>query len=205
MELGMFDRAEEAYRRLAQIHPSWSFGYTRPAWIAILRGRREESQEHVRRMFEVLGENPSTLNSAARLAAMSGDAAGAVQYYDRAGSPEAGLPVGLTRAWAYQQTGAPERAAQLLAELSEHPVVLAPEKKPLTYIWIARLRLLQGDREEALRQLELGVRSGWSGYYVLPSDPVLRSMRGDPRFDHLMARVKAELDRQRARVEREGW
>jgi hypothetical protein len=65
--------------------------------------------------------------------------------------------------------------------------------------------LLEHDRDGAIREMEEAVRRGWWGYYLLPADPVLSSSRGDPRFDRLMARVKAEMDRQRARVEREGW
>jgi len=67
------------------------------------------------------------------------------------------------------------------------------------------LQLGEGDREEALRLLEVAVRRGWREYYFTLLDPILSSLRGDPRFDRLMAQVKADVDRQRARVEREGW
>jgi hypothetical protein len=41
-------------------------------------------------------------------------------------------------------------------------------------------------------------------YRVLLFDPVLTGFRGEPEFRKLLAPMKANVDRMRARVEREG-
>jgi hypothetical protein len=45
------------------------------------------------------------------------------------------------------------------------------------------------------------VDAGWREYYSVSNDPRWRSVRDDDRFRGLMARVKADIDSQRARLE----
>ena len=65
----------------------------------------------------------------------------------------------------------------------------------------ARNQALLGDSPRALDLLERAERAGWRGYYSARHDPRWDALRGEPRFQALMARVKADLDAQRARVE----
>ncbi|HEV2131510.1 MAG TPA: hypothetical protein VGR27_10430, partial [Longimicrobiaceae bacterium] len=78
-------------------------------------------------------------------------------------------------------------------------------RRPEDYVELAQIRIVAGDREGAIREFENAVRSGWRFYNESPDDPILNSLRGEPRYDRLMAEVKADVDRMRARVEREGW
>lgn len=64
------------------------------------------------------------------------------------------------------------------------------------------MELLRGNIEPALDGLELAIEAGWRGYYVKERDPYWASGAKDPRYRALMAKVKADVDRQRAEVQR---
>jgi hypothetical protein len=66
----------------------------------------------------------------------------------------------------------------------------------------AEVELLSGNIEAALDGLERAIEAGWRGYYVRERDPYWASAAGHPRYRALMAKVKAEVDRQRAEVQR---
>ncbi|CAN5716074.1 hypothetical protein BH23GEM7_BH23GEM7_09180 [soil metagenome] len=114
---------------------------------------------------------------------------------------------GLTLAWILRQTGEIEQAQYLVDEASGRfeKRRRGHTRRPEDHVQSARIQVVRGDREGALRELQEAVRQGWRFYNENPHDPVLNSLRGDPRYDRLMVEVKADVDRMRARVEREGW
>ena len=62
-----------------------------------------------------------------------------------------------------------------------------------------------GNKGEADRWLETAIDAGWSDYYIIlmgPRDQMLASLRGEPRFERLMAEVKADIDGRRERGRR---
>jgi TolB-like protein len=97
-----------------------------------------------------------------------------------------------------------ERRAKALLESIELAAAdqreVDPERNPLAY-WLARNAALLGDKELALERLRLAIDTGWRGYYTDSHDPRLSSIADDPRFQAMMAEVKADVDRQRAEVE----
>jgi hypothetical protein len=66
----------------------------------------------------------------------------------------------------------------------------------------AEAELLRGNIETALDGLEQAIEAGWRGYYVQERDPYWTSVANHTRYRALMARVKADVDRQRAAVQR---
>ena len=68
--------------------------------------------------------------------------------------------------------------------------------------FFARNALLLGDHELALARLEEAVAAGWRDYYIHQPDPRWADMQDNPGYTALMARVKQDVDRQRAEVER---
>jgi hypothetical protein len=50
--------------------------------------------------------------------------------------------------------------------------------------------------------LERAIKAGWRDYYVRRNDPYWAALENEPRYRALMATVKADIDRQRAEVER---
>jgi hypothetical protein len=60
-------------------------------------------------------------------------------------------------------------------------------------------------REGAIQDLQVAVQSGWRLYNGNPNDPILNSLQGNPRYDGLIAEVKADIARMRTRIERARW
>lgn len=108
-------------------------------------------------------------------------------------------------AWAWRHSGDGGRADALLALLDGHfrqqysDGRLHRSSELFDY---ARTQALLGETTLALDLLEQAEAAGWRGYYGVLNDPRWNAVRGEPRFQALMARVEAELDAQLAEVER---
>jgi TolB-like protein len=208
--LGMFEQARGYYERCIEIQPVYIQPYSRLLRVSLLMGRPDDAQAVVRRMLAGFGEVPPALFRAGDASVLMGNLVAARGFYERGIAASGGLgQLSLTQnlplAWFYQQAGEAARTREIIPRIASHPDFSSPNKNPDTFARLARLRVLQGNKEDAIRQMEIAVRRGWRDYYLLPADPILRSLRGDPRFDRLMAELKAVVDGQRARVEREGW
>jgi hypothetical protein len=66
----------------------------------------------------------------------------------------------------------------------------------------ARTALLRGDPDAAIGRLRRAVALGWRDYYVTHHDPRMEGLSDDPRYQALMAEVKADVDRQAAEIAR---
>lgn len=114
------------------------------------------------------------------------------------------VDAGHALAWSYQQAGASEKAAALLQPLAQHFSDLQAEGlmhlgKDL--VGFARNSVLLGDVRAGLELLERAEAAGWRDYYAALQDPRWDAARHEPRFTAVMARVKVDLDAQRAQVE----
>jgi len=107
-------------------------------------------------------------------------------------------------AWSYIQLGEPEVAQPMLAaaerEFSEY-FNLVPNPDSRRLYFFAQNAVLMGDHELALDRLQDAVDAGWRGYYIRHHDPRWTALADNPRYQTLMAGVKADVDRQRAVVE----
>ena len=77
---------------------------------------------------------------------------------------------------------------------------MSDDSGPLHYC--AETALLRGDRDRALELLEQAVTAGWREYYIRQHDPYWAALENDPRYRALMARVKADVDRQAVEIAR---
>jgi hypothetical protein len=106
-------------------------------------------------------------------------------------------------AWAYQHTGATEKATWLLVGYTQR---CAQDQKSGKYRnardleRCAEAQLLLGHDDEALAGLEKAVDAGWREYYLRLHDPYWARLKDNPRYRQLMATVKADVDRQHAEV-----
>jgi TolB-like protein/DNA-binding winged helix-turn-helix (wHTH) protein/Tfp pilus assembly protein PilF len=108
-------------------------------------------------------------------------------------------------AWAYQLTGAGDAARPLL-DIAEGRFAARADGGWLhassdLYLF-AQNALLAGERDLAIDRLTRAVEAGWRGYYRLRHDPRWLPVHDDPRMVELMAFVKADVDEQRAQIER---
>jgi TolB-like protein/Tfp pilus assembly protein PilF len=67
---------------------------------------------------------------------------------------------------------------------------------------MARNAALLNRPELALTRLRLAIDAGWREFYIRQKDPRWNSLRDHPDFQAMMAEVKADVDRQRAEIDR---
>lgn len=107
-------------------------------------------------------------------------------------------------AWAYLQAGRQDQAMQLLAKLEQgcRDDDASGRSTSEEIHHCAETALLRGDRDVALQRLERAVDAGWRDHYLQMNDPYWAPLRDEPRYRELMARVKADVDRQAAEIAR---
>jgi TolB-like protein len=115
-------------------------------------------------------------------------------------------------AWTFLQTGERDKAAVLLEPLERefreaHAAGRLPRFDPAAgyntggLAGYAMTTLLAGNKDAALDLLDQAADAGWRGYYGIRRDPRWDAVREHPRFQAIMAKVKADIDLQRTRLE----
>jgi TolB-like protein/DNA-binding winged helix-turn-helix (wHTH) protein/Flp pilus assembly protein TadD len=175
-----------------------------------LEGRFEEATRAMRAHAMTGSERPAPVSlEYGVLQAMTGDYRAAIQTLAPQLNVDGTLDVGDANArhalaWAYLQTGATDRAHRILSDLEQGYRQRQAEgwlHLSLDLAIFAQNAVLAGDEELALDRMKQAVEAGWRDYYSVINDPRWASLRDDVRFKHLMARVKADIDSQRARLE----
>jgi TolB-like protein/Tfp pilus assembly protein PilF len=211
LHLGMPERARALFGRAKKVQPAFHWlGYF-ASLTFLAEGRPQQARAEVQRTLAETRNSPDAMLWAGQITAALGDLSAAGHYFER-GLPEPTSTwekerAELTLAWILQQSGEAEQARRLLQEASSRfkNRRRGHSLRPEDYAESAQIRVVAGDHEGAIRELQEAVRNGWRHYLQYPGDPILNSLRGDPRYDRLMAEVRADVDRMRARVEREGW
>jgi len=98
----------------------------------------------------------------------------------------------LLRFFKYALRGEKAKVQELLS-----PEFVATTRRDLTCsLVVAELYAMLDEREKALEWMENAVNRGFINYpYLSDYDPFLAKLRGDPRFQKLMVRVKGEWER----------
>jgi Flp pilus assembly protein TadD len=108
-------------------------------------------------------------------------------------------------AWSYSRKDMPEESRQLLEAVEQWFARKSGSVKTASSTDLyeaARNAAMMGDNRLALERLARAVEAGWRGYYVNDHDPRWGALIDHPRYQALMAEVKADVDRQRTEVER---
>jgi TolB-like protein/Tfp pilus assembly protein PilF len=207
LHLGMTDRARPLLENAIEFLPGWAWPHFHLSVAYLLEGRRDAARTQIQGMLAASGSNPDALLLAGRHALATGDLPAARHYFEQGLRGKAGMNdwaktdgmLGL--AWVLQQSGEAERARELSREAAQQFQQRSggSPRRLDEYARFARIRVLEGDRAGALQAFEEAVRRGWRFYNEGTNDPILESLRGE------MAEVRADVDRMRARVEREGW
>ena len=218
--LGDWPQVEAVNERLMRATPE---GPGRSMFRAgILPSAKGQTDVTVQRLREVLSERGMTLadlDGVERLIAgvdlaRGGDYAAAiealepvvdVEFPGRSVIPNSFIHGAHALAFSYMHTGADAKANRLLAAEARECSGLRADgrlRDSFDLHRCAQTELLLGNVEQALAGLEKAVEAGWRDYYVHERDPLWASVASDPRYRALMAKVKADVDRQRAEVRR---
>jgi len=215
--LGLWDEAAYWNTRWQQDFPDFFFtGYAEinmPMW----QGRYEDAVRAFQDALEERGANLSDLDPVFSLY-LGRSQALAGRYLDAVVTLAAVLPGTVewryldeelvegyhALAWSYTRLGVPDKSKPLLQQIDDKFRHFAErgvnQHNPGLYLF-AQNTLLMGDVELALDRFEKAVDAGWRQYYTRHHDPRWAALIGNPRYEALMARVKADVDRQRAEVE----
>jgi TolB-like protein/Tfp pilus assembly protein PilF len=221
--LGMTEPAEYWLARTEREWPEvYQMHLYRATILGHLAGQRtyEEAVADIEAVLDFAGVSPESLNpenatAYGMLLALAGDHQRGQRVFEPVIDLEVarqGLGGGVYReadvrhalAWSYQQSGAPEMATALLELLAQDfRRRQAAGRLHLSddLAEFALNTLLRGDTERALDLLAQAEAAGWRGYYAALQDPRWDAARAAPEFKAILARVKSDLDAQRAEVE----
>ena len=79
--------------------------------------------------------------------------------------------------------------------------ILAGADWPIAFVQNAAIHALRGEVSEALDDLGRGYAAGWRDGRTLAIDPLLASVRSQPRFQQLLSRIEADVAMMRARAD----
>jgi TolB-like protein len=218
-ELGMREHAEYWSAHYEREHPAIFQGRTFNILILALFSGQLDYEEALERFDESLKAAGMTLDGVPEnalqlygvLQSLAGDHSAAIELLAPLVDLEAPLPEAVTRsfvsqalAWSHQQVGERDKAVRLLEQLERDFVDL--EERGQLHMGNDRAvhalnAVLLGDLPRALDLLEQAEQAGWRRYYATLRDPRWDALREEPRFQAILARVKADIDAQRARVE----
>lgn len=105
-------------------------------------------------------------------------------------------------AYAYQKTGRHDDAAALLQQCLQlgRQALEQGWNTPVSHVRIAGVYSLQGDVDNALRELELALAAGWRSAGELETDPLWDNLQNDVRYQAIIRRVNDELATRRENV-----
>jgi len=219
--LGRWSAADYWLRRSMREYPRY---WAVPFYPSILPQFQGRSEEAVRIFREVMSEADFQLAREDRffsfwfgaLLARAGEYSAAIDLL--APLVSSGDPMGLAvaswnysqdavhaLAWSYLRSGAADEARPLLEgverQCSDQAAAGQLHGSDALY-YCAENSLMQGDVRQALVRFEQAVEAGWREYYLSEHDPYWQSLHDNPDFRKLMTQVKADVDRQRAEIER---
>jgi TolB-like protein/Tfp pilus assembly protein PilF len=207
MALAEYEKAEQLAKKISANYPAH---YRLLALIYLLQGRMEEATEAGRQLIALQPDTPFSWWVNGYIAFLERDLDYALDSFERAYQLKTKDDLNWWRPYAtylgvtYWKQGKKDKAEQLFAEriaLNESAIEKGnqnPEiRKDMAVIFATR-----GDKEEALRWLELAALNGYALYDLTLRDGLLDNLHDEPRFQKLIAEMETRVSEMRNRVAR---
>jgi TolB-like protein/Tfp pilus assembly protein PilF len=207
--LGMYPEAERWLRRGTQLDEGGGGCRFELAFLYLMEGRNADADAEIRAILAAAPDAPSTWASVGGLEMVRGNDAAALRFLERyAAAVAPGQPSLVSLAYLRWNAGERDRAETLLAEGEREARRWLREDDQgwRPYLRFAQIQMVRGDADGATRWAREAFDHGWrANPKAILLGRLTASAHGDPRFQRLLSDMGADLGRQRARVEREGW
>jgi tetratricopeptide (TPR) repeat protein len=195
--LGLLDRAEQGNRSALALKPDHVLAMVNQGHVDLFQGDTTAVIAMAERLAREYESNPYALQSAGWLLIFVGELERARAPLERAYalSPTASGEgyVRVRLGYVLWQAGERERATQLFDDFerfANEQIEKGNEYAMLPYS-LAAAHAARGETEQALEWLEQSVDRGWPYELTTVHDPLLTSLRGDERFQSLVAQMRA--------------
>jgi DNA-binding winged helix-turn-helix (wHTH) protein/Tfp pilus assembly protein PilF len=203
--LGLYDDAEQWFRRALEFEPHHTGAWKGLAWVDLSRGEIESARQQIGRLLDVHPECVTCLALAGDIELAGGDLDAARSYFQRAFDVRAGTYIyGALRLGQVLGLLGEERAGAILtgaARDAEHFIESGSDELMLPWI-IAAVSALRGDPDQAMKQLQVVWEEGFRRWDL--DDSAFESMRDDPTYQALLQKNRDSLLEDRARIQELG-
>lgn len=203
----MLAEAESWYRRGLRVEPDNASIRMSLAVLHLIRGDSLGAAAALDSARAIAPATPSFAERTGQFELRRGNLAAAERDFERAVSVGPGQGNGwIGLAYVHMKRGERAKAEALLrkAEALTERWLREGDEGSRPHCYRMRIHAIRGAQDAAFRAAEECSAQGAVLYWSLRFDPRIETMRGDPRFPPLVARVKAKIDRMRARVEQQG-
>lgn len=208
--LGLHEEAQELYRRVREARDDLVWLRASRSFFELARGRFDRAREQAEEMLE---EEPGGFAghfAAGDVALFTREFEGARQHYERCYEldPES-RHTGISRStrlafgFVQLQTGNPETGRALIEVAERDTRQLLAGGADYAGLWVdlAGARAALGRKEQALEALETAVEHGWRQPGFMRRDPIFDALRGEDRFQDVVAFMERDIQQQRETVE----
>ncbi|MGD8699749.1 MAG: hypothetical protein PVJ43_10690, partial [Gemmatimonadales bacterium] len=188
-------RADEAYplaERLARVDPLTPMSIWGEVFAEVWGGRFDVSSEEVTKFYRLEPQSPGALSNCALFLAYC-------SRYEEArelirGNVQAGLEDQFTRMTLLLE-GALDGDSSRFPEIITEDFRRTTRRDPQFSYFVAGIHALAGLKQEALDWLSNAVDRGFINYpFIAEHDPLLESLRGEPRFKEILTLVKQKRE-----------
>jgi serine/threonine-protein kinase len=183
--LGQFDRAIAEGKRAIKLDPLSLICNADLSWVYFNARRYDEAEAQARKTLEMDSRFYLAHKDLGEAFQFKGQLTKAIAEYQKAVELDNDPYSLAVLGQAYARNGQVDEARKLLARLEEE----AKSRYVQPYA-LALILTGLGDKERAIDELERAYRDGTGSYlFAIKVDPMLDSLRGDPRFDALVQKV----------------
>ncbi len=185
LALGQFDRASTEMKRAVELDPVSPLFHAELGGVYMMARRYDEAITQLRDTVEMDPEFYWAHRFLGLTLELKGATAEAIAEYQKAFELSDDPTMLAFLAHAEANTGRPNEAREILARLTE----VAKTRYVAGYAF-AVIHLALGEKDQALDWLEKNARDHASpATSLIPSDPYLDPLRGDPRFEALVSAI----------------
>jgi TolB-like protein/cytochrome c-type biogenesis protein CcmH/NrfG len=205
-------RTERFLLSALERHPTAHRNHVLVAFLDLRRGQTQAAIDRIRAATDKAPENIELLIARAEILTFAGapDAPAVVRaLFARAPDGmlhNAPYPVKLLHAYHLHGSGATAEAAKIFDAVmtANRNSFLAGADWPMGHMQMAAVHALRGETAAALEKVERAYEAGWRDGRTLAIDPLVASVRSEPRFRQVLSRIEADVAAMRARADYAG-